>query len=434
MLTKFTYLFGLTPDTDREILLNLDGEQLFVACAVNRYINNLCDSVFKMRISRWGFLFIGLIVIIFVSILLDRKFNRNVGFGDSSATTRPPEPTLISPSVPTPSSTPTLTPTPMPIPTPIPLPSARPKRNRFHIIQILTGAFYISEFFRATESVACLAKLHGYGYSIEMPIAPPDPFLYKLIALQNHIENVEADWFLLLDADLFALSLACDFEDYVDDGFSLIVGLRPISDEPMSGSIFVRKDAYGLNFVKRMIRVYSRDNNADNGAMMIFLHDELQRLYENSSTGLKKETCVFSGWEGYYHVRCVFHYTRELPVGCFDRIRIIPEFHFLVGTNFACDQSFMGNECFVSGKKLQCFYDIGLSNATCGTNSFTITNSSLFVDRQLNSTDALARVRNSFRPHPELDSWRRRPSSVNELDCFPNCHLHQCTAANSTKI
>ena len=46
MLTKFTYVFGLTPDTDREILLNLHGKQLFITCSVNRYINSLCESVF----------------------------------------------------------------------------------------------------------------------------------------------------------------------------------------------------------------------------------------------------------------------------------------------------------------------------------------------------------------------------------------------------
>jgi len=49
MLTKFTYVFGLTPDTDREILLNLHGKQLFVACTVNRYIYSICDSVFWKR-------------------------------------------------------------------------------------------------------------------------------------------------------------------------------------------------------------------------------------------------------------------------------------------------------------------------------------------------------------------------------------------------
>ena len=49
MSTKFTYVFGLTPDTDREILLNLHGKQLFTACSVNRYIYSLCDSVFWKR-------------------------------------------------------------------------------------------------------------------------------------------------------------------------------------------------------------------------------------------------------------------------------------------------------------------------------------------------------------------------------------------------
>jgi len=41
-----TYLFGLTSDTDREIILNLHGQTLFSAYSENRYINSLCDSVF----------------------------------------------------------------------------------------------------------------------------------------------------------------------------------------------------------------------------------------------------------------------------------------------------------------------------------------------------------------------------------------------------
>ena len=41
-----TYVFGLTPDTDREILLNLHGTKLFSACSADRYINSLCNSVF----------------------------------------------------------------------------------------------------------------------------------------------------------------------------------------------------------------------------------------------------------------------------------------------------------------------------------------------------------------------------------------------------
>ena len=46
---EYTSVFGLTPDTDKEILLNLHGKNLFSACSADRYINSLCDSVFWKR-------------------------------------------------------------------------------------------------------------------------------------------------------------------------------------------------------------------------------------------------------------------------------------------------------------------------------------------------------------------------------------------------
>lgn len=37
---------GLNPDRDREILFNLHGKELFAISIVNKYLNNLCDTVF----------------------------------------------------------------------------------------------------------------------------------------------------------------------------------------------------------------------------------------------------------------------------------------------------------------------------------------------------------------------------------------------------
>lgn len=40
------YTFGVDPDADREVLLNLDGDDLFRTCRINKYFISLCNNAF----------------------------------------------------------------------------------------------------------------------------------------------------------------------------------------------------------------------------------------------------------------------------------------------------------------------------------------------------------------------------------------------------
>jgi len=125
-----------------------------------------------------------------------------------------------------------------------------------HIVQLIYGEDFIKKWSQSAESVECYCKLRGYRYTLEKPTNLPEgPYLYKLEALLHHIRTSDADWLLLLDVDVMVANLQCKLEKFTPNRFlpdtpSIVLGLREYSGEPMSGSVFLRRDEISHNFVR----------------------------------------------------------------------------------------------------------------------------------------------------------------------------------------